>query len=243
MAVSKKYILGEIKRTAEENGGKALGSRKFATVTGIKPHDWRSIHWAKWSDALSEAGFGTNEFVRGYGDEELLEKFAQMALELGKIPTTSEMGLRARSDPHFPHAKPFRRFGGKTSLVERVREFANSHPEYSAVATMCEEYLRTQAPQDTTESDTESNVEFGSVYLMKSGRLHKIGRANAAGRREYELALQTPEKTELVHVIQTDDPVGIEAYWHSRFKDKRHRNEWFKLGAADVAAFRRRKFM
>lgn len=78
---------------------------------------------------------------------------------------------------------------------------------------------------------------------MKSGRFHKIGHSNAAGRREYELAIQLPEKLKTIHVIRTDDPTGIEAYWHNRFKDKRKNGEWFDLTAADVAAFKRRKFM
>lgn len=81
------------------------------------------------------------------------------------------------------------------------------------------------------------------MYLLKSGRYYKIGKTISVGTRERQLQIQLPEQARTVHTIKTDDPSGIEAYWHRRFEAKRKNGEWFELSAQDVSAFRRRKFM
>ncbi len=111
---------------------------------------------------------------------------------------------------------------------------------------MCDEVIsRSDRPISINENRTPEGREadLGYVYLIKTGKYYKIGRTNAVGRRERELAIHLPEATKLIHSIKTDDPTGIEAYWHSRFHALRKRGEWFELTAKDIAAFKRRKFM
>ena len=71
--------------------------------------------------------------------------------------------------------------------------------------------------------------------------VYKIGFTNLVDRRISELGAKAPAELELVHEIKTDDPRGVEKYWHQRFEAKRMRGEWFKLNAADVKAFKRWK--
>ena len=79
----------------------------------------------------------------------------------------------------------------------------------------------------------------GSVYLLKLGKHYKIGKTFSVPRRHREIALELPEKPEVVHLIATDDPTGIELYWHNRFASKRTNGECFALTRKDVRAFKR----
>jgi hypothetical protein len=238
--MDKLHILDEIKRTTEANGGSQLGYAKFATETGIKSYDWMA-HWARWSDAVREAGFAPNELNRAYDATELLDRYAKLAQELGRLPTASDIRLRARNEKKFPNDKTFLRLGSRSEFVEKLLEFCRTNNGYQDVARYCEEYVPRK--RETRSDPAISDEEFGFVYLMKSGRFYKVGKTNSAGRRERELTIQLPERAATVHVIRTDDPNGIEAYWHKRFEAKRKNGEWFDLDAADIMAFKRRKFM
>ena len=91
---------------------------------------------------------------------------------------------------------------------------------------LCEEYAPRK--EDAQPESPAGEVVMGYVYLIKMGKYHKIGMTKSVGRREYELNLQLPERTELVHAIPTDDPAGIEEYWHKRFVAKNTNGEWFE---------------
>jgi hypothetical protein len=235
--MTKTEIIGEIKRTTEANGGIPLGINKFVSETGIKTWDWQRF-WPRWGDAVREAGFAANQLATAYGESELLDKFAKLARELGRLPVKGDLIVKSHTDTKFPSAAAYqRRFGGKTELIKRLTAFCKDRAGFDDVANLCGNYV----PLDrgmVTESLSDPN-RIGFVYLAKSGRFYKIGKTNSLGRRGYELALQLPEKPRTIHAIQTDDPSGVEAYWHNRFMDKRKGGEFFDLNASDVAAFKK----
>lgn len=240
--VDREHILAEIHRTANENGGRPLGRARFATETGIMEKDWSGRYWARWGDALAEAGFEPNQLRAKFDDDEVLTKLLKEIRRLGRMPTGPELRLRRRQDPDFPASGVFERLGKKAALMGRAAQFCEAHPEYVDVLGILVPLL---VPDEAEESEPDDNgpTDSGFVYLLRSGRYFKIGRTNSFGRRERELAIQLPQPATRVHVIQTDDPAGIERYWHARFAERRRNGEWFELTPADVKAFKTRKTM
>jgi hypothetical protein len=240
--MNKDHILSEIKRTADENMGVPLGRGRFEKETGIKPSDWFGKYWSRWNDALKEAGYSPNKLQSPYEDEFLIEKLLSLIKELGHFPTAPEIRLKAYQDKSFPSHNTFSRFGNKSQLIQAVVGYCDSHNITEPALDSCKTSIVKSVSSEQDDMSKEPD-DFGFVYLMKSGKHFKIGRSKSAEKREFELKILLPEKLELIHKIKTDDPIGIEKYWHDRFRDKRKGGEWFELSVGDVKAFRRRRFM
>lgn len=193
---------------------------------------------------MKEVGFQPNQLNTARTDEDLLNNLAGLVRELGRFSVVSEIRLKARMDPGFPSHNTFRRFGGTRALAAKLQRFCTDRGE-THLAELC---LAAAKPDDEAGTSEQGSAEAdvaqpGYVYLMRAGRFYKIGRTNAVGRRERELTIQLPEAAKVLHSIKTDDPTGIEDYWHRRFRDRGKNGQWFELSAQDLAAFRRRKFM
>ena len=167
----------------------------------------------------------------------ILKALAEAYRQLGKVLTGPELRIYRRNNKEIPADITIRKsFPTKHDLLNGLADWLKANSGYEDVAAMLAH--RTADPQPKAWSRA---VE-GSVYLWKSGAHYKIGRSDDLERRARQVRLALPEKLTEVHSIRTDDPPGIEAYWHRRFADRRARGEWFKLTSSDVAAFKRRKF-
>ena len=233
-AFSRDEIIKEIQRIAKLLG-RSPGVEAFARESGIKRHHWLGVYWARWSDALADAGLETNSLNSRKNSAEILKRLADLSLSKGRVPAKAELKLVKRDDPTFPHDEVFtRHFGGRIGLYASLAKLAETSPEYAELLTI----LPARKQLETKPSTRAA----GWVYLLQSGNHFKVGRSDTLERRVREISVALPEAVNLVHAIETDDPVGIEAYWHKRFADKRANGEWFRLELDDLRAFKRRKF-
>ena len=102
-------IIAEIKRTAGENGGKPLGRQRLEAETGIKPHHLMK-HWARYGDALKEAGLSPNALQEPFDEAAVLRRVVELARELGRFPTWVDFRVKRTRDATFPSHGVFARF-------------------------------------------------------------------------------------------------------------------------------------
>lgn len=232
------FILQEIRRLASANGGQAPGMGTFQSQTGIGERQWRGLYWSRWSDALKDAGLEPNKLNERADTGSLLAGLIAACRHFERLPTEADMQILRRINPAIPHPNVLKsHFGKRADLIAALAKHVANDPAYADVAAM----LPDQSDGASQRQPSSKSVE-GFVYLIKSGDFYKIGRSDDAERRFKQITIALPDKAELFHTIRTDDPPGIEAYWHRRFADRRANGEWFKLTPQDVAAFKKRKF-
>ena len=224
----REHIISEIRKLAALNGGQAPGNQAFVSATGITESKWRGKYWARWGDALIEAGFEPNAWTGKSDANTIIVGVIAAARHYGHFPTNSEISMLRASDPRIPSPKTIQ--GNLAGEIGDDPQYENVRAMFPAV------------PPPRPAPANGSKLADGHVYLIKSGNFYKVGPSDELERRVKEIRIALPDAATLIHAITTDDPPGIEAYWHRRFADRRANGEWFKLTTDDVKAFMRRKF-
>ncbi|MSO70818.1 MAG: GIY-YIG nuclease family protein [Alphaproteobacteria bacterium] len=233
----RQQILDAIRRLGAENSGKTPSARLFERETGIREGAWRGVYWARWGDAVREAGLEPNAKQGKLDEQFLLAKLAEACRHFRKFQTAMELRLYQKQDTEFPNVKTFRNhFGSLANIPGRLAAWATTNGNNEDLLS-----ILGASPGDPNKIPSTATKE-GLVYLIRSGGHCKIGRSDELERRVKEIRIALPESAALVHSIRTDDPAGIEAYWHRCFANRRANGEWFKLTTSDIAAFKRRRF-
>jgi hypothetical protein len=152
------------------------------------------------------------------------------------------VSLAKLKDKRFPGSDSLnKRLGTASKRMAMLRDFANRNPAYADVINLLPPAESEHEKQEAANFDEEEMEGF--VYLLKLGKHYKIGCTAVVPRGHREIAQELPKWPSKVHHIRTDDPRGIERYWHERFATYKANGEWFALTPKEVRAFKRRKFM
>jgi hypothetical protein len=240
--MNRETILDEIRRAAKLTPDGKIGQISFAKISGISEGVWRDKYWTSWTQAVEEAGCKPGDKSISFSEESLLAALADLVRVYQRFPTQAEIKIQKTRDADFPSYGVFDKLGAKESKIDKLRQFAKKAVTYQDIlGFLPENASRSEAAE--CEDDSSSPRADGHVYMLKLSKHYKIGHTSSVPRRHRQVNLELPEKTDVVHVIATDDPEGIEAYWHRRFASKNTNGEWFALNAEDIRAFKRRKFM
>jgi hypothetical protein len=225
-------IIDQLKRTTVANGGVPLSTRAFFKETGLGPRDLHRCGWPTHGALLQSQGLARGTMRQAYSDDELFRPLAQLTRVLGHFPTQNEREVERHREPAFPSSEAYlRRARGASLEVEFVDwcRRSNAYPDLVAkLSGSIVGAIKQRRP-----------AVRGYVYMMRSGRRHKIGRETTEGARQAAAGTWL-EDPRVVHRIATDDPEGVERYWHERFRkqNKLVKGELYDLTAADVAAFK-----
>lgn len=237
----KEHIIKEIQRLAAQLG-RVPGQEIFSKETGIADHQWRGKYWSKWGEALADAGQVQNNWNEKLNSKAILDAMMEVCRHFKAFPTVAEYKLYRQSNSNIPHYETIRtQFGTRAEVIAALIKHAAENQQFEDVVHILPR-VASSSPEAPRDSIRSTKMIEGFVYLIQSGDFFKIGRSDDLERRIKEIRVALPDKAVLIHTIRTDDPAGIEAYWHQRFKQQRANGEWFKLTSLDISAFKKRKF-
>jgi hypothetical protein len=249
---NKRFILNEIRRTAEENRGIPLGQINFYKATGIKISDWRGKLWLRWSDVLRAAGFEPNKKLHAYPEKFLIDSFISLMRELGHFPLSTELQQKGYHNKAFPSHMAFKsRWGSKAQQAARIAEYCQRRKGYADILSKCEEVLKGE--RFPAHAPVQGKGANGYVYLVKArkrwGTYYKLHWSISPKNMSHYVGMRQGQpylRNGAVHLIRTDDAEGICAYWRGRFAPRhQHRREGdcYRLTTADLKAFKSRSVM
>lgn len=87
----------------------------------------------------------------------------------------------------------------------------------------------------------DKKIIKGYVYFLKYNKYYKIGKSIDVEKRKEQIGLQMPEKSIIVHTVETNDYERCERFFHKRFKRKKENGEWFTLNEQDLVTIKKIK--
>jgi hypothetical protein len=236
--LSKEFIVTTYKVLVEANDGKLIAHKAFRRLTGISNRRWQGGYWRSWSEFQADCGFTPNTRPVKIPDHVLLQRYAELAMELKKLPSTTDFRIKRNEDRSFPNLMTFERLGRLETRLAKLAAFCEPKPEFAPVVVL----LKRRKFRAGLGGKPLPKTICGVVYLTRQGGDFQIGRVRASRRRLLVESALLSQRPELVHMIKTDDPEGIERYWRARFRAKRQGRARFRLTDEDLGVFKRRRF-
>ena len=160
----REQIINEIRRLTKVNDGQPPGRRLFETETGIPESAWFGVYWARWGDALAEAGYAPNIKHQKLDEQFILQKLVAVSRHYGKVPATMEMRLYKKINPDFPNEKTIlSHFGSKQNLLRRLAEWARQHDDYKDIAAMLMHISNESTP---TAKDAAKGLSINKSIIL-----------------------------------------------------------------------------
>ena len=138
----------------------------FARETRIIDSNWLGKFWARWSDALTEAGLEPNEWNARLDSEEVLSRVIEACRHYGRVPTKVEFQMYRQTNKALPTYNAItRHFDGRAGIIESLAKRAANDDGLSDILAMLPETSVTPA-RSLIRQETAND---GFVYLIKSG--------------------------------------------------------------------------